>query len=139
MKVIVAGSRNFIRFSDVLDAIELFREEDEWEITELVSGTARGVDMYGERWASKNNVPIKRFPADWKNHGRSAGIRRNRLMAEYADALVAVWDGSSRGTRHMIQTAYQKGLPTLVYVPTTQEPRVRVFKGKQNERSAAGR
>jgi len=35
-------------------------------------------------------------------------------MADYADALVAVWDGESRGTVHMICRAKENGLKVYV-------------------------
>lgn len=110
MKIIVAGSRDIENYQVVKEAIEM----SGFEVSEIVSGTARGIDQTGERWARNNNVPIKRFPADWKA-GKSAGIMRNLQMAEYADALVAVWDGYSRGTKHMIECARRKGLKVFVY------------------------
>ena len=111
MKTIIAGSREGISYDDVLKAIE----SCPWEITEVVSGKARGVDTMGEQWAKENNIPIKEFPADWKKLGRSAGYRRNEQMGDYAEALIAVWDGSSRGTKHMIDIANEKGLKVFVY------------------------
>ncbi len=55
-------------------------------------------------------VPIKKFPANWTAYGMSAGYKRNQQMAENADALIALWDGESKGTKHMIDIATQKGL-----------------------------
>jgi len=83
-------------------------------VTEVVSGCARGADRLGERWAEQNGIPVKRFPADWDTHGKSAGHMRNREMGLYADALVALWDGQSPGTRGMIEFAKSRGL--VVYV-----------------------
>jgi hypothetical protein len=113
MKVIIAGSRDNIEYQDVLSAMG----ECPWssEITEVVSGKARGVDTLGEQWAIENNISIKEFPADWKKFGRSAGIKRNEQMGDYADALVAVWDGESKGTKHMIDYSKNKGLKVFVY------------------------
>ena len=81
-----------------------------------MSGTARGVDRFGEQWAIENNVAIKRFPADWDTHGKRAGYLRNIQMDDYADALIAVWDGESRGTKHMIEEAKRKGLEWFVHL-----------------------
>ncbi len=113
MKVIIAGSRDNIEYQDVLSAMG----ECPWysEITEVVSGKARGVDTLGEQWAIENNISIKEFPADWKKFGRSAGIKRNEQMGDYADSLVAVWDGESKGTKHMIDYSKNKGLKVFVY------------------------
>lgn len=81
----------------------------------MVSGGASGVDLYGEKWARKNDIPIKRFPADWAKYGKRAGLIRNVEMANYADGLIAIWDGQSRGTKHMIDVAKDKGLVVYIY------------------------
>lgn len=86
MKIIVAGSRGITDPHVVAVAIE----GSGFAVTEVVSGTARGVDQLGEAWALSRRIPIRRFPADWETHGRSAGHRRNAEMASYADALIAV-------------------------------------------------
>lgn len=113
MRCIIAGSREGIEYQDILSAMV----ECPWssEITEVVSGKARGVDTMGEQWAKENNIPIKEFPADWNKHGRIAGILRNEDMGRYADALVAIWDGESKGTKHMIDYSKNKGLKVFVY------------------------
>ena len=66
---------------------------------------ARGADTLGEQYAKERGIPIRYFPADWQTLGKSAGYQRNVQMAQYADALVAFWDGRSKGTKHMIDTA----------------------------------
>ena len=110
MKVIIAGGRDIHDYQLVLDAIE----ESRLEITTVVSGGAKGVDALGEHYAEQMNLPLHVYPADWKSHGRAAGPIRNSKMASNADALIAVWDGKSKGTRNMIETAHNKGL--VVYV-----------------------
>lgn len=110
MKTIVAGSREITDINLVRQAIKA----TPWQITEIVSGAARGVDSLGEAVAREVGLPIKRFPADWNGLGRRAGPLRNIQMAEYADALVAVWDGVSRGTAHMIKEAEKRGLRVFV-------------------------
>ena len=90
----------------------LYRED------ELVSGCAGGVDRLGEKYADFYGIPVKQFPANWETYGKRAGFMRNIQMAEYADALIAVWDGVSSGTRHMINTAQQKGLKVYVHTIT---------------------
>ena len=112
MKTIIAGSRDIARYSVLLTALENI----DWEITQVVSGTARGVDRLGELYAVKKRIPLKRFPANWGVHGRRAGPIRNIQMATYADALVAVWDGKSRGTKNMIDHAREKGLKVYVHM-----------------------
>lgn len=77
---------------------------------EVVEGGARGADKIGREWAKLHNIPYKTFPADWDKHKRVAGFIRNSEMAEYATHCIALWDGVSRGTKHMIDTAEKKGL-----------------------------
>lgn len=100
MKVIVAGGRDFDNYNLLEEKIN----EINIPITEIVSGGARGADHLGEIYASRHNIPLKFFPANWNQYGKSAGIIRNREMAEYADYLVAFWDNYSHGTKNMIDT-----------------------------------
>ncbi len=110
MKVIIAGSREIHDYDRLCKVIT--RSQFENEITEVVSGTCHGVDLLGERWANENHIPIKRFPAQWDLYGRSAGPIRNRQMALYADALIALMIIESRGTLNMINTAISLKLKT---------------------------
>lgn len=110
MKVIIAGSRDVTSLYLVEDASLMSK----FDITEVVSGGARGVDRLGEIFAEKNGLPVKVFPADWIRFGKSAGHRRNREMAQYADALVAVWDGVSPGTKGMILEMKKPKKPVFI-------------------------
>ena len=112
MKVIIAGSRTIADYKMVLDAIEQSR----FDITEVVCGMAMGPDLMGRLWAKthKPPIPVKEFPADWKKHGKSAGYIRNAEMGDYADALIAVTNGSL-GTKHMIEYSTKKKLKVFVY------------------------
>lgn len=111
MKVIVAGSRNITDSHLVATAIA----KSGFDIAAVVSGGARGVDTLGEQWAHQTGRKIARFSANWKRDGNAAGPIRNAHMANYADALVAIWDGESRGTRHMIDTMKKQGKPVYVH------------------------
>lgn len=112
MKVIIAGSRDLTNMANIKQAVK----ESNFDITEVVSGHARGVDRLGEQWAKTSNISVKLFPADWGKFGKAAGFVRNKEMAEYADALIAIWDGVSRGTENMIFNA--RGFELKVYVLT---------------------
>jgi hypothetical protein len=101
MKIIIAGSRTYNDY----ELLKRVCDETLSLITEIVSGTANGADKLGERYAKEKGYPIKQFPADWNKYGKSAGYIRNKQMAEYADALIAFWDGKSKGTKHMIDLA----------------------------------
>lgn len=107
MKTIIAGGREGITYAEVLQAIFTCP----WKISEVVCGLAKGVDSSGEYAAKYElHVPIAYFPADWKKHGKAAGAIRNREMAEYAEALILVWDGTSKGSANMLRTARKLGL-----------------------------
>jgi hypothetical protein len=110
MRIIIAGSRSITDYGKVCDAVR----RSGFAITRVVSGMAAGVDSLAVRFAAEHGLPCDRFPAEWKKCGRSAGYRRNAVMAQHADALIAVWDGKSPGTRHMIETAKARGLTVFV-------------------------
>ena len=108
LKVIVAGSRRFKDYKIVKSALDYYlANQDE---VEIVSGCAGGVDSLGERYAEEKGIPVKKFPALWDKHGKAAGPIRNKQMAEYADALVLFWDGTSPGSRNMFENARKMGL-----------------------------
>lgn len=111
MRTIVAGSRKIQDPRIVTQAMAACG----WTPTLVISGDAYGVDRLGERWAETQGIACVRMPADWATFGRSAGYRRNVAMAKDADALVAVWDGISKGTKHMIDIATVRGLRVFVY------------------------
>ncbi|TVR45941.1 MAG: DUF2493 domain-containing protein [Planctomycetota bacterium] len=106
MKVIIAGSRGIADKTVLNDAIQ----ESGFAITEVVSGCAKGVDKLGEEWATENNIPIKRFKTRWVHRG--SGLDNNKKMIDYADAAIILWDGVSKGTKHMIQSC-QNTIPTF--------------------------
>jgi hypothetical protein len=110
MKLIIAGGRDF----NDLDLLKMNADSYLGQVTEVVCGKARGADTLGEHWAIWNSLPVKYFPADWEKYGKRAGYLRNKEMAEYADSLLAFWDGKSRGTKHMIDLATELGLKVKV-------------------------
>lgn len=121
MRVIIAGSRTIMDYDIGLAVVR-----SGFEITEIVSGKNKwwhkelkrygGIDYLAELWAETQNIPVKPFPADWTSYGPSAGPIRNKEMAVYADALIAIHKGNSRGTQSMIFVARQKGLKVYVEV-----------------------
>lgn len=106
MRTIIAGSRSVDDYEIVKDAVS----KSGITPTTILSGNARGVDRLGERWAAENSVPLETYPAEWEKHGKAAGYIRNAEMVTRAAALIAIWDGSSRGTEHVIELARQRGL-----------------------------
>lgn len=110
MKVIVAGGRDFV--PSTVHQAELEATLQQLGCTMVVSGAARGADTFGEQVAQDMGIPVRRFPAEWKVYGKSAGYRRNKVMANYADALVAFPGG--KGTEHMINLAMEKNLKVIL-------------------------
>jgi len=102
-KVIIAGGRDFDDYELLEKNLDFLFQNKENVV--VVSGKASGADSLGERYAKDRGLKIKEFPAEWNKYGKSAGYRRNEQMAQNADALVAFWDGVSRGTKHMIEVA----------------------------------
>ena len=80
----------------------------------IVSGHASGADALGEHYALERDLQLETYTADWKAHGRAAGPIRNAQMASVAHALIAFWDGKSRETKNMIDTATKRGLQVAV-------------------------
>lgn len=106
MKLIIAGSRHFANI-DISGYIKFF----DLAPTEVVCGGAYGVDWSGGIWGDKTSTPVKIFFADWNKHGKAAGPIRNKEMAEYADALLLIWDGKSKGSASMLREMKKLGKP----------------------------
>lgn len=108
-RVIIAGSRDFDNYDLLKSKMDnLLRYKNDGIC--VVCGEARGADTLGRRYAEERGYTILSFPANWYEYGKKAGYLRNIEMAENADALVAFWNGESRGTKHMIDTANKYGL-----------------------------
>lgn len=111
-RVIIAGGRDFNDY----DLLERKMDHLLSKISNtiiIVCGKARGADTLGEQYAKARNYQVAYYPADW-SIGKAAGYIRNTEMAENADALVAFWDGKSRGTKHMIDIANKKKLKVRI-------------------------
>ncbi len=117
MRVIIAGSRSIIPTEpEIRQYVRMFEAQFQVELTRLACGMAKGVDLAGYKWASRNGVPIDPYPADWQTHGKAAGHIRNKKMAQNADGLILVWDGESRGSRSMLQFAKAEHLNIMEVV-----------------------
>lgn len=112
MKVIIAGGRDFDDYRLLQRTCNwVFKDVDDLEI---VSGGAKGADRLGERYAKEIGLTPTVMKAEWDKYGKSAGGIRNSKMAEYADALIAFFDGSSRGTSDMIKKARRENIHVLI-------------------------
>ena len=114
LRLIVAGSRKWPWRQYLFDAISFYTKNYGRSKIEIVEGEAKGPDLWGREWAEEHGVAFKPFPADWDESPRGAGFIRNAKMAEYGNALLAFWDGTSPGTRDMIDKARNAGLRVIV-------------------------
>ena len=112
MRTIIAGSRNITNYEYFCNVMK----EIKFTPTVILSGGASGVDRMGEEWARANNIPVERYPANWNKYGKKAGYIRNKEMVDNADALIAVWDGKSKGTKLTIDLARDKTLRCVVII-----------------------
>lgn len=111
MKVIIAGSRNISDYQYFCNFMQTLYMAD--QITEVVCGMASGVDIMGKRWAEEKGIPVKKMPANWSLYGKAADPIRNKEMAEYADVLIILWDGKSKGSQNMLNNAKIKDLKII--------------------------
>ena len=106
MKLAIIGSRTLR-----IDDLEKYLPED---VTEIVSGGAKGIDTDAKNYAVKNNIKLTEFLPDYKRYGRGAPLKRNIQIIEYADIVIAFWDGKSRGTKFVIDNCKKKNVPVKV-------------------------
>ena len=117
-RIIIAGSRDFTDYDKLKEVFS--KACDYWNILdpkdiEIVSGGARGADRLGENLALSYGFKLTRIPADWNTHGKSAGYKRNKVMAEYGTHLLAFHINGSKGTGHMINLAMKNHLDVVKY------------------------
>lgn len=108
MKVAIIGSRNL----GVTD-LENFLPED---ITEIVSGGARGVDTCAREYALAHGIKLTKFLPDYNRYGRGAPLKRNLEIIAYADLVLAFWNGTSRGTKYVIDNCKKQCVPIRVFL-----------------------
>jgi len=123
MKTIIAGGRKFKDRKLILNIISDIVVTKNLTVTEVVSGGATGIDSFGKEWADIRGIPVKLFPAQWKDlsltpcvvktgmyspYNALAGHNRNAEMAAYGDCLILIWDGASTGSANMKKLAMEK-------------------------------
>lgn len=116
-RIVVAGGRDFSDYQLLEKTLDQYLENCFLSDVVIVSGGARGADRLGERYARKNGIDLKLFPADWDKYGKSAGYIRNEEMAKYGTHVVLFWNGESRGTKHMYDLAkkYKRNCTVIKY------------------------
>ena len=116
MRVAIIGSREIGPFGtdDLIRHIPL-------NTSELVSGGAAGIDAMAEDAARKLGLPMTVFRPDYEANGRLAPLIRNSRIVDYADLVLAFWDGHSRGTAYTLRVCVEHGKPfRIISVPSVQ-------------------
>ena len=114
MKIAIVGSRDL----SVKNLAHYLPPSD--RITEIVSGGARGIDTCAAAYARTANIKLTEFLPDYEKYGRQAPLIRNLQIIEYADCVLAFWDGQSRGTGFVISQCKNRKKPIRVYIPSGQ-------------------
>ena len=114
-RVAVAGCRYYENYDEAKEYIDFCISEIRKKYTLIfVSGGCRGADSLGERYAAENGFETEIYPAAWEKHGRSAGPKRNKKIAEISDYIICFWDGKSRGTKSLLCFAQKAGKPVKI-------------------------
>lgn len=114
MNVIISGTRTCHNMVLLREAIN----ESNFPITRIITGDSEeknGVDHMACEVARIKRIECLIVYADWTTYGKSAGPIRNSIMANYGDALIAIWDGKSKGTADMIEKARKKKLQVYIH------------------------
>jgi predicted Rossmann fold nucleotide-binding protein DprA/Smf involved in DNA uptake len=105
----IIGSRTFRDYQFMKKVLQWY------QIAKIISGGAKGADSLAKLYAAEHNIPIAEFLPDWKQFGKSAGFRRNAQIINHCDAVIAFWDGQSKGTQHSVSIAEQTNKPVYIY------------------------
>lgn len=116
--LLVAGSRSFAHWSQekMNDLLSQASSCLDMTFDRIMEGGAPGVDTKSRYWAQGKGYPVETVPAQWDLFGKSAGYKRNVEMVEAADAVIIIWDGKSKGTKHTLNLATKKGIPMVVVI-----------------------
>lgn len=107
MKVAVVGSRGLYIWN-----LEEYLPEN---ITEIISGGAKGVDASARVYALTHGIKLTEFLPEYEKYGRSAPLKRNITIIEHADLVLAFWDGKSHGTKFVIDNCKKRNIPIIVH------------------------
>ena len=99
MKLAIIGSRKI----EKLNLDEYIKEKPDV----VISGGAKGIDTIAEEWALKNNIEMIIHRPDYEKNGKKAAWRRNDIIIDEADKIIAFWEGKSTGTRYVINKALE--------------------------------
>lgn len=106
--VVVTGSRGWTDAEAIANDINRLPPG-----STVIHGGAKGADTIAANAAlARGDLIVRKMPADWATHGRSAGMRRNAAMMDLMpDEVLAYWDQTSPGTANAIAAARRRGIP----------------------------
>ena len=113
MKIAIIGSRN-LKVTD----FEKYLPEN---TSEIVSGGAKGIDSCAKKYALNNNIKITEFLPEYNKYGRIAPLKRNDLIIDYSNMVIAFWDGKTKGTKYVINNCKLKNKPIKIYISTKNQ------------------
>lgn len=115
IKLAIVGSRTFDNYDELNIMINKIIKENNYNISLIISGGAKGADTFAEQYAKENNIETLIFPAEWKKYGRRAGYLRNVDIIKNCDICIAFWDGFSGGTAHDLELCYEYKKKCFIY------------------------
>jgi len=122
VKIGIVGSRNLnLEPSFIIDKLK------NYNITEIVSGGAKGIDSLAKEVSTILNIPFTEFKPDYNEYGRIAPFIRNEQIVDHSDVIFAFWDGESRGTQHTLKIAKRKKRPYKIFTINGFEDKLRLF------------
>lgn len=110
MKVLVCGGRNFDSYEAVCHGLDAVLATYEYTTLVIIHGAASGVDKFAGEWAHSKGIPVERYPANWRKHGRAAGPLRNQQMLDEGKPDLVVYFPGGVGTADMVARAEKAGV-----------------------------
>ena len=114
MKLAIIGSRGVIAKN-----MEQYIPKN---VTEIVSGGAKGVDTCAREYALEQGIRLTVFLPEYEKYKKGALLKRNLQIIDYADEVLAFWDGKSRGTKFVIDQCQKRNKKvTVIEIVTERE------------------
>lgn len=113
VKIAVIGSRG-LHIDNLGDYIPK-------EVTEIVSGGAKGIDSCAKEYAEAHHIKLTEYLPEYEKYGRYAPLKRNLAIIENVDVVLAFWDGSSKGTKFVIDNCKKNNVAVVVTVIENQQ------------------
>jgi hypothetical protein len=108
MKVAVIGSRGLM-VGDLGKYLPV-------DTDEIVSGGAKGIDTSAREYSLAHGIKLTEFLPEYDKYGKNAPLKRNITIITYSEAVLAFWDGKSRGTKYVIDNCKRLGVPVQVFL-----------------------